>query len=272
MPNRVNIGSGKDYRLGWLNIDVIEGAEPDMVLNLGEKLDWPVLRSTRFGGEVELQPNSVEVLYANNVLEHVGDLVTFMTNALALLKEGGIFEIEVPYEKALTAWQDPTHVRALNENSWIYFTQWFWYLGWFEHRFEMAQSSWLNQNLQPCAKEDAAFMRVTLQKVTTSAQERNTARAMRADFGGLDEDFPPPSEMIFSSGQKTSPPEASAPHRLKPIYVEPARAATVAPAAKTKPQQMAQAPSGVGICDSSAQAAISSAMGRVLVKLRHQSY
>jgi hypothetical protein len=78
--------------------------------------------------------------------------------------------------------------------------------------------------------------------------------------------------MIFGSGKKASPPAVSAPPLLKPIYVEPARAATVVPAAKAKPEQMAQAPAGVGICDSSAQAAISSAMGRVLVKLRHQSY
>ena len=55
--------------------------------------------------------------------------------ALALLKDGGRFEIEVPYERALTAWQDPTHVRAMNEKSWLYYTDWFWYLGWFEHRF-----------------------------------------------------------------------------------------------------------------------------------------
>ena len=271
-PNRVNVGSGKDYRPGWLNIDVMEGAEPDLVLNLGEKIDWPVLLPTRFGGEVELQPNSVEVLYANNVLEHVGDLVTFMTNALTLLKEGGTFEIEVPYEKALSAWQDPTHVRALNENSWIYYTQWFWYLGWFEHRFEMGQSSWLDLNLQPCAKDEAAFMRVTLQKVATSAQERNTARVMRADFAGLDEDLPHESEMIFGGGPTSAPPALSAPPLYKPFDVQPAPAAGHMPLIKGKPEQMNQAPAGVGICDSSAQAAISSAMGRVLVKLRHQSY
>ena len=76
---------------------------------------------------------------------------------------GGAFSIEVPYEKALTAWQDPTHLRALNENSWLYYTDWFWYLGWFEHRFEIAKSQWLDAAVQPCAKEGAAFMRVTLQ-------------------------------------------------------------------------------------------------------------
>ena len=90
----------------------------------------------------------------------VPQLTQLMTNALTLLKDGGRFEIEVPYEHAATAWQDPTHVRALNENSWIYYCEWFWYLGWFEHRFEMIGSSYLDLKLQPCGKENAAFMRV----------------------------------------------------------------------------------------------------------------
>jgi len=114
-----------------------------------------------------------------------------MTNALALLQVGGAFSIEVPYEKALTAWQDPTHLRALNENSWLYYTDWFWYLGWFEHRFEIAKSQWLDASVQPCAKGQAAFMRVTRKKIATTPRERTTARTMRADFGGLasDEQF-----------------------------------------------------------------------------------
>ena len=101
---------------------------------------------------------------------------------------GGAFSIEVPYEKALTAWQDPTHLRALNENSWLYYTDWFWYLGWFEHRFELVKSQWLDANVQPCNKDGAAFMRVTLRKIATTPRERTTARTMRADFGGLDSD------------------------------------------------------------------------------------
>ena len=118
------------------------------------------------------------------------DLPQLMSNALELLAVGGEFEIEVPYEKALTAWQDPTHLRAMNENSWIYYTQWFWYLGWFTHRFDVAASTWLDPQLQPCAKDTAAFMRVCLRKVCTTAQERNLARTMRADFGGVDDDVP----------------------------------------------------------------------------------
>lgn len=182
-PTQVNLGSGKDYKPGWLNLDVIDRAEPDLVLDLGKPQDFPVKAVTRFGTETVLEAGSLDKVYANNVLEHVPDLPCLMTNVLTLLKEGGEIEIEVPYEKALTAWQDPTHIRAMNENSWIYYIEWFWYLGWFEHRFEMKQSTWLDQGLQPCDRDEAAFMRLVLEKVETTAAERTVARTMRADLG-----------------------------------------------------------------------------------------
>ena len=179
----VNLGSGRDYRPGWLNIDVLERAEPDLVLDLSRPLELPLSATTRQGARVVLEAGSVRRIVAGNVLEHVRDLPGLMTNALALLREGGDFDIEVPYEKAPTAWQDPTHVRAMNESSWLYYTDWFWYLGWFEHRFALDTSSWLDARLQPCGQETAHFMRVRLRKVRTTPAERTVARAMRPDFG-----------------------------------------------------------------------------------------
>src|SRR5204863_9126365 len=131
-------------------------------------------------GAIRLEADSVSVINANNVLEHVADLPALMTNCLALLKSGGEMQVEVPYEGAPTAWQDPTHVRAMNENSWLYYTDWFWYLGWFEHRFAVEQSGYLDLQLRDCAREQAAFMRVTLQKVETTLRERMDARTMDA--------------------------------------------------------------------------------------------
>ena len=187
-PARINLGSGKDYKPGWLNIDILERAEPDLVLDLGQPVQWPLQAPTCRGGQVRLEAGSLELVYANNVLEHVPDLPCLMTNVLALLKEGGQFMIEVPYEHSPTAWQDPTHLRALNENSWLYYTDWFWYLGWFDHRFEIAEFKWLDLQLKPCAKEQAAFMKLNLRKIATTLRERTLARTMRADFGGIEAD------------------------------------------------------------------------------------
>jgi SAM-dependent methyltransferase len=202
-PTQLNLGSGKDYRTGWLNVDVVEGAQPDLLLDLGLPLQLPLAATTRFGADIVLEAASLRTICANNVLEHVPDLPRLMTNALALLAEGGEFEIEVPYEKALTAWQDPTHLRALNENSWIYYTDWFWYLGWFHHRFELAASCWLDAQLQRCGKEQAAFMRVTLRKVATTPRERNLARVMQPDFGGIDAESAP-LHAAFAAGTAAS--------------------------------------------------------------------
>jgi hypothetical protein len=53
-----------------------------------------------------------------------------LRNCRDLLIPNGKFTISVPYELSLGAWQDPTHVRAFNENSWLYYTDWCWCLGW----------------------------------------------------------------------------------------------------------------------------------------------
>jgi len=180
-PKQINLGSGKDYQAGWLNLDVLERALPDLLLDLAAPLALPYEANSALAGPVRLEEGSVEVINANNVLEHVPDLPALMGNCLRLLAVGGEFHIEVPYEHAPTAWQDPTHVRAMNENSWQYYTEWFWYLGWFDHRFEIAGSTYLDLALKECTREKAAFMRLVLKKVETTLQERTTARTLQAD-------------------------------------------------------------------------------------------
>jgi SAM-dependent methyltransferase len=186
VPQRLlHIGSGKDYRPGWLNIDIQASAQPDVLVDLSRDLQWPAHFASPFWGEVTLQAGATDLVYANNVLEHVGDLPTLMRNCLELLRVGGLMVIEVPYERSLGAWQDPTHVRAMNEHSWLYYTDWFWYLGWFEHRFKVREFKWLDGALKPCEQAVAAFMSVTLEKIPTTVAERMTARTVRPDFGGL---------------------------------------------------------------------------------------
>jgi SAM-dependent methyltransferase len=182
---RLHIGSGKDYKPGWFNVDILPRSTPDALLDLSQPRTWPLDIDSPLHGPVRLAADALDQVYANNVLEHVHDLPALMSNCLALLKVGGTFDIEVPYEKAPSAWQDPTHVRAFNARSWIYYADWFWYLGWLEHRFHVQSLSYLDEQLRPCPEANAHFMRVSMHKVTTSLAERMTARTMQADFGGL---------------------------------------------------------------------------------------
>jgi SAM-dependent methyltransferase len=130
----LNLGSGKDWREDCLNADIQARVKPDWLLDI-TKVNWGEVLKTR-KGLLTIERGMFDVILANDILEHLPDLVTAMTNCKELLKVGGEMRIHVPYELSLGAWQDPTHVRAFNENSWRYYTDWHWYLGW-PDRFEL---------------------------------------------------------------------------------------------------------------------------------------
>jgi SAM-dependent methyltransferase len=128
----LNLGSGKDWREDCINADIQRRIKSDWCLDI-QDVHWGSLLVTRFG-DLRVKAEMFDVILANDILEHVPDLVKAMTNCKELLKVGGEMRIHVPYDLSYGAWQDPTHVRAFNEKSWLYYTDWHWYLGW-EDRF-----------------------------------------------------------------------------------------------------------------------------------------
>ena len=139
IPRKINIGSGKNFRDDYINIDINAYWNPDICFDLNQPFpekDGQIFETHRFG-EVQIYQNSFSRIVAWDVLEHITNLTTLMECALNLLEVGGLFEILVPYDLSYGAWQDPTHVRAFNENSWNYYTEWFWYLGWEKARFNI---------------------------------------------------------------------------------------------------------------------------------------
>lgn len=138
IPRKLNLGSGKDWREDYFNVDIDAYWQPDAVMdfNLPAPIGRP-LATSRFGAAV-LENNYFDEIIANDALEHIRNLTTAMTTCLNLLRVGGLFRIAVPYDLSWGAWQDPTHVRAFNERSWLYYTDWFWYMGWTEARFDIA--------------------------------------------------------------------------------------------------------------------------------------
>jgi hypothetical protein len=118
----LNLGSGKDRRADCVNADIRADVGADWVVDIGAPM------------QIDRQFSKI---IANDVLEHIPDLVTAMTNCRDLLEMGGEMHIHVPYDLSHGAWQDPTHVRAFNEKSWVYYCEWAWYLGWKGSRFEM---------------------------------------------------------------------------------------------------------------------------------------
>jgi hypothetical protein len=136
-PTQLNLGSGKDFKEDFLNLDYDGYWNPDIIHDLNSPI--PQGKSQKFHtkrfGEIEITHSMFKKIIAYDVLEHIVDVHICMKSCLDLLSTGGILEAQVPYDLSLGAWQDPTHVRAFNENSWLYYTDWFWYLGWMEARF-----------------------------------------------------------------------------------------------------------------------------------------
>lgn len=147
---KLNIGSGKDWRADFINADIQPEKNPDWVLDI-TNVPWGQSVSTRLG-KFKVERESFSVILANDVLEHIPDLVKAMTNCKDLLKPGGQMHIHVPYDLSRGAWQDPTHVRAFNENSWLYYTDWHWYLNW-KDRFTLTSLTFHKNSDIECPDE-----------------------------------------------------------------------------------------------------------------------
>jgi len=109
---KINLGCGFNKIPGYVNIDSALEVNPDLLMDL----DNPCL-------PLPFLDNEVEEVLATHALEHIHNLIPLMNEIYRILKPGGIFKIRVPHSGSKEAFQDPTHVRFFNENSWQYFTK-----------------------------------------------------------------------------------------------------------------------------------------------------
>jgi len=105
---KLNIGCGYKKKKGWVNLDKFEELKPDVVHNLNNA-PYP-FEDCQF----------TEIL-ADNVLEHVEDIITCMNELHRIMKPGGILEIIVPKFPSFGAIVDPTHIRFFIEETFFYF-------------------------------------------------------------------------------------------------------------------------------------------------------
>ena len=102
----LDIGGGIDGRKGYETVDM-EGA--DIICDLNDGIPVP--------------DNSVGVINASHVLEHLKDPLKSMTEIYRVLADGGWAFIDVPSTDGRGAWMDPTHVSFWNQNSFLYYTR-----------------------------------------------------------------------------------------------------------------------------------------------------
>lgn len=103
---KVDIGGGLNPYPGYTTVDLRETADYVHDLNDG----------------IPLPDNSVGVLNASHILEHLHDKTKIMAEIHRVLAHGGWAFIEVPSTDGRGAYQDPTHVSYWNENSFLYYT------------------------------------------------------------------------------------------------------------------------------------------------------
>lgn len=103
----VELGGGINPRAGCdINIDMEDG---NLKHDLNEGIPLP--------------DNSVGVIYASHILEHLYDKHKIMKEIHRVLADGGWAFIQVPSTDGRGAFQDPTHVSYWNQNCFWYYTR-----------------------------------------------------------------------------------------------------------------------------------------------------
>ncbi len=103
----LDIGCGRNKLPGAVGLDCVQLPGVDIVCDLNEPLP--------FGN------GEFEVVYSNQVLEHVPDMIGLVEEIHRVLEPGGLMVAHVPYFRSSWAAVDPTHIRNFTLNSLDYF-------------------------------------------------------------------------------------------------------------------------------------------------------
>ncbi len=121
----LNLGCGKDIKKGYVNLDRAQLPGVDVVHDI-EKFPWP------------FEDNTFDEVVANQVLEHVADLIKTMEEFYRVSRPGGQIKITVPYFSSPQHHNDPTHKRKFTYNTFEYFTEKSDFSYYSKARFEIA--------------------------------------------------------------------------------------------------------------------------------------
>lgn len=105
---KLDIGSGKRKREGFIGIDLSPGASVDVRANLEIALPFA--------------DNTFSEVWMNHVFEHLNDPVRSMDEIWRVCRDGATVEIRGPhFSSPHLVWSDPTHKRGLSLSTFRYF-------------------------------------------------------------------------------------------------------------------------------------------------------
>jgi len=109
-PSTLNLGSGRQYRPGAVNVDVTSDTSPDVVHDLNLR-PWP-FADDRF-----------EHVIATDVIEHLSDTIATLAELHRVCADGARVELVVPHFSSDGAFTDPTHRRYFGAFTFDYFSE-----------------------------------------------------------------------------------------------------------------------------------------------------
>ena len=109
----------------------------------------------------QIENNSLEQIVADNVLEHINNLIPLMNDCYDKMKPFGQFKIVVPLANTVGSIKDPTHVRQFLPESFDYFD-----LEWdYERQPDYGIKKWhVECSHQVDQDRDYKYLAVTLRK------------------------------------------------------------------------------------------------------------
>ncbi len=112
-PIKLNIACGQIRQEGFIGVDKVKTDATDIVHDL-DIVPWSFIPD-----------NCVDEITCSHYIEHVQHQIPFMDELCRIMKQGAKATIVAPYYTSMRAWQDPTHVRAICEASFLYYNkQW----------------------------------------------------------------------------------------------------------------------------------------------------
>ena len=107
-PKILDLGCGKKKRPGAIGVDYSDRHNADIIHNLNV-FPYP------------LKDNEFDVIYLDNVLEHLDDPMRVMEEVHRICKAGGEVKVIVPYFRSLWAFIDPTHQHFFTVDSFAFY-------------------------------------------------------------------------------------------------------------------------------------------------------
>lgn len=108
---KLDLACGQNKRPGFKGVDIVPGDGVDFAWDL-EKFPWAPFKD-----------HSCDEINVSHYAEHTSDLMKFMNEVWRICKHDAKVTIVGPYYTSVRAWGDPTHKRALNEMTWLYYNK-----------------------------------------------------------------------------------------------------------------------------------------------------